>query len=336
MANIIGSVFSGGVQVPISTEVEKFTFITNVIQAQVLSEIGIEVIPGILHEIEAGTLSQPRYAMGHQTACSPTYTDINKAITKRNIKVYDTNLYLEQCLDVFKGTYMAQLLAKGIASPKVDEANPVLANILNRLVTNLGAFDVSAKIWFANTASADSFFSKFDGFFKLYETELSAPQKFTIADTATAGNGLKTFDTAYENQSDELFQYAATDKIFLVTRKVFQRLVLDLANTDNSETTQNIYRDLNGNLTYQGIQIVCLPNWDTVIREKFTTSSVDGDPNRLVLTVRTNNVVGTDVEADIQNIETVFDNITEKNLIKSKFKLGVQVKNPNLVVYGRS
>jgi hypothetical protein len=338
MANIIGSVFQSGAQYPAIAELERFTFLTHALQAPMLTDgLGIDVFSGIQWKEEAGTLTQPSKFTYHQEGCNPTYTNLDKAISERSIYVHPTNVNLEQCLTVFDKTYWGRTLAKGRGIFSLEQADAVLQDFINKIILTGLMEDLIAKFYFGDTDSLDTFYSKFDGIFKIIEDDAVAARKFAVAAPATAGNGIVAFQTAYEKQSIEMYDFDANDKIYKVTRPVYDALVRDMSTTDTSFSTQNIYKDAQNGLFYRGIEVVCMPVWDKVIARDFAISGADGDPNRILLTVRMNEILGTDVEGDMTVIgEPYYDGRTKTNLLGADFKMGVQLKDPNLVVYGRS
>jgi hypothetical protein len=334
---IVSSVFTGGVQSPELGQLLESTFIKNVLPDRDYRELGIDLRTGINWKLELGTINSRRGLLKVDTGCSPTYTSTGSAIASRSIQVTKLQVRDEQCANAFYESMYEKALGKGINIKNL--VGTELEAVVFAIIADNLRLDNLQLAFFGDTDSTVDVLSPFNGFFKLFEDELPAAQKLTIGSLSTVGNAIAAMRAVYDARTNYSASLRPDEMRFMITRSVWDKFVRDT--TTNSSTYSNslalerLFFDPMGNAYFAGIPIIVLPDWDVTIANLLTVSGVPTDPDRILLVSVNNLIVGTDVEGDDNRLFMTFDERTDSNLIKANYKLGVQFKYPEHIVYSR-
>lgn len=230
----------------------------------------------------------------------------------------------------------------GLVIAKVEQA---MTKMNNRLV------------WFGDTAAdnvADgglitdgvdvAYFNIIDGLFKQIFAEIPTSAANYVAISKNAGANYAAQELAADealgiframhNKMDSRFFEALEDGAqpeFLVTRELMQNYQ-DTLETKSivfslSETTDGI-----STMSYRGIPIKVRHDWDNNIRSYQDNGTKYNLPNRAILTVKENIPVGTLSEADLNAIESWYEQKDKANYIDFDLKLDTKHLLPYMTV----
>jgi hypothetical protein len=334
---IVSSVFTGGVQSPEIGQLLESTFIKNVLPMRDYQELGIDLRTGINWKLELGTISSRRGLLKTDTGCSPTYTSTGAAIADRSITLTKLMVRDEQCANAFYNSMYEKALGKGIQIKNL--VGTELEAVVFAIIADNLRLDNLQLAFFGDTAASSDQLTPFDGFFKLFTAQLPAAQLLTTGSLSATGSAITAIRAVYNARSNYAAALRPDEMRILMTRSVWDAYVRDTTTNastyNNSVALERLFTDPNGNAYFAGIPIIVLPDWDVTIANLLTVSGVPTNPDRILLTSVNNLVVGTDVEGDDNRLTMDFDPRTDSNLIKANYKLGVQFKYPEYIVYSR-
>jgi len=271
------------------------------------------------------------------SAAGGTMTISDKVISTEKIKAN-----VEQCADEFTDTIFAEALKTGV---EVDDLSGTIVDTIIKRQFVLGVnSDINRIAWFAVDSSATNIdYRQFDGFFQRFvdaSATITADRFINLANTSfESSNGNLTTDGAYgamkqmyEKATPMLRSMAARDKVFYVTNTVYDSL---LTTYEDTQSSAGLLRLIDGvdSLTFRGIPVVAMPEWDTNLADSDNPqASVIGD-NLIVYTTPMNLVIGTDVTSPSAEFKIHYnDDDSEKMKVVAKFKLGVQFVHEDLLV----
>lgn len=234
---------------------------------------------------------------------------------------------------------VAQLLklfkkAQRVEPDFYDKEGSEEMQILTAKIIDALKVSISAKVWLSDTASAiqpggnftivgfnAGLWNQFDGLWKQIFADGTIPA-YTITENAgatyvlqalTAGKSLTIFQSMYENADARLLGDPSAQ--FLVTRSIWDNY---LALTETKEFNGGVTTRLdNGQIkmTYRGIPIVLMNEWDRTIRLYQDDLTVHFRPHRALLTTPANIPIGTLNEDDLQNLESFYDQKDKTNYV---------------------
>jgi hypothetical protein len=160
----------------------------------------------------------------------------------------------------------------------------------------------------------------------------------TTANTApaalAAGEALTILQGLYEGSDTVMKQIPDSEKIFLVSRTVYENYMAYL------ETLSTVVANTkleNGNtiLMYRGMPVIPM-DWNFHLSNDFPHigAALPYSPNRAIFTQNSNLVLGLDAMSQYNEINAWYDTNTEENRFRAKLVLGVQfVHNKLMTVY---
>ena len=189
-----------------------------------------------------------------------------------------------------------------------------------------------------------AFFTVTDGFWKRFFAIASADsaRRVNIAANAEATfaeqkagileNGVATgiLDSLIMGASADLRQ--GENQVIFVTQSLKDALSRDIRNNNKgSELQWSAIFDGITESQYDGIRLVAMPLWDSIIQAYESTGTAWNKPHRAVYTTTNNLLVGIDNYTDFAELNVFFDEKSELNLLKSKGALGTLVAQDNMV-----
>jgi len=260
---------------------------------------------------------------------------------QRTISVARMEAEVEQAGGTFFNTIKGEMLRAGLN--KDDISGTVLQQIVADIFMRGVQRDLERQIWFgddSNAASTYVDYNAYDGIFVALAA-LPTAQKLQITSGAMAANlSQATFDAMLGAMPNEGLENRA-DLVFMVTRSVADnyRATLTATGTDSSYAAL-----VNGvtKLAYQGIEIVEMGLWDTVITADsnvatpLTAPSLHNNTKKFdghiaVLTVKNNIVVATDYDS-VSGADMWYDKKDKFNRFRLEYVVGVNFKNTELTV----
>jgi hypothetical protein len=193
---------------------------------------------------------------------------------------------------------------------------------------------ISAKAWLSDTAAAvqpagnftivgfnGGLWNQFDGLWKQIFAD-GAVARHTIAENAgasyvaqalTAGQSVTIFQNMYERADSRLL--GDMDNRILVTRSIWDNF---LAAIETKEVQGGIVNRLeNGmqTMTYRGIPVVLMNEWDRTVRLYQDDLTVHFRPHRALMTIPSNIPIGTLSESDMQDLTSHYDMTLKSNIV---------------------
>ena len=111
------------------------------------------------------------------------------------------------------------------------------------------------------------------------------------------------------------------DATFKVTRSIYDGLVNDLEDIQNTGGFTQTNEDGVMVLRYRGIQVVMMETWDRFIADYKNNGTRYHLPHRIVLTVATNIPIGTLSEGDFGTIDAFYDKVAKSNFIDGEYSI---------------
>lgn len=222
-----------------------------------------------------------------------------------------------------------------------DLTGTAMQDIFQTLFVNALVKDINRLAYFGDESSSSVNFSAVDGMWSvIYPREVAATRtpKLNLAsitiggstvDRSTAaslavGDGLAILQQVYDNQSTALYGIADTDKVFNVSRAVYDRYRKDLQSTSvNGGDNGTLIRNGLQVLTYNGIEVVCNPTWTQDATSAGIVSTIG--ENYVELTTRFNKVLVSNLNGFDFGFRTWFEQKDEKVYIMSRPKIGFDI-----------
>lgn len=288
--------------------------------------------------------------------CNPTYDNSSIATSEKTWELGDWGVYEQICYSDLIGTLAQTALKTGTriadltATEYLDDVvYPRLELAIYKMYMRLAWFgdknadNVSGGGIITDDVDTD-YFSVTDGFwtraFALVASDAS--RRITIAANAEAsynaqksallGNGVATgiIDDLIMGASSDLRQ--AANQVIFVTQSLKDALIRDIRKNNVGSDLQ--WRSLFDGVTeteYDGIRLVSVPFWDSIIRNYEDNGTTWNKPHRALYTTTDNLLVGIDRDNDFADLSVFFDEKSELNLLKSKGWLGTMFAQDNMV-----
>lgn len=217
------------------------------------------------------------------------------------------------------------------AADWTDLTGTAMQDIFQTLFVNALVKDINRLAYFGDESSSNVNFSAVDGMWSvIYPREVAASRTpfYDITEateaalrSAAAGRGVEILQSVYENQSDALYGIADADKVFNVSRGVYDKYRRDLQNTAvNGGDNGLLIRNGLQVLTFNGIEVVCNPTWGTDAYNAGVTGR-----NFVELTARFNKVLVSNLNGFDFGFRTWFEQKDEKVYIMSRPKVGFDI-----------
>lgn len=288
--------------------------------------------------------------------CNPTYDSTTIATSEKTWALGEWGVYLELCYRDLIGTLAQSAMRRGVNIADLTGTEYVDDVVYPRL--ELAIYKMLIRLaWFGDTGAdnvsdggvitdgvSTEYFAVADGFWKRFFAIVAADSSRRVAiaanDEATfAGqksallaNGVATgiLDNLLINASPELRQ--AGNQVIFVTQTLKDALNLDIRKNNIGSELQ--WRSIFDGITetyYQGVRLVALPFWDSIIQAYESNGTKYNKPHRALYTTTDNMLVGIDGQSDFAELKVVFDEKSELNLLKSKGAIGTLVAQDNMV-----
>jgi hypothetical protein len=272
------------------------------------------------------------------SAAGGTMTIADKTISTEKIKAN-----VEQCADEFTDTIFAEVIKTGV---NVDDlSNTIVDEIIKTQFIKGINSDIHRIAWFAVDSTASNIdYRQFDGFFQRFIDASATITSARFIDLqATAFESTATGDLnvdgaygamkqMYEKSTEMLKVMSAKDKRFYVTHTVYDNL---LTTYEDTQSSTGLLRLIDGveTLTFRGIPVIAMPEWDTNLADTDNPLKTTIGKNLIVYTTPDNLIIGTDVTSPSSEFRVRYnDDDDEKMKVVAKFKLGTQFVHEDLLV----
>ncbi|MFZ9848612.1 MAG: hypothetical protein ACO3EE_10730 [Flavobacteriales bacterium] len=301
-----------------------------------------KVMPNVKTKINLylpGTLAKVVRAY---TTCGFSATGGTTTITDRVLDVNKVKVNLEECVDAVFDTVFEEAMKAGVQI--TDLSGTIIETIARTKVVEAIKSDVGRIAWFGKVGASSADYSMADGWVELFiDSSATLGQFFNMdsssyetAGTLVTNGAYNALKYMYENQTKVLRQVAKKDKAFYVTATVIDNLTTtyeQLGTGNNLGLT--MLMDGKQSLMFRGIPLIEVTGWDTDLADSDNPQAAFVGDNMIVLTMKDNLVIGTDVTDPSAELKFRFnDDDDEKMKITSKFKIGFQIIHPELVSFG--
>lgn len=272
------------------------------------------------------------------TAAGGTTTIVDKTLSVEKIKAN-----LEECVDAWDDTIFAELMKPGVDRDNLS--GTIIDTVIKNQYIKAAKSDINRAVWFADINDADADWNQFDGFVTLMLDNSASigAARFIDADGTSfeTGDALATdgakglMKQIWDNQTPELRDLPASEKVFYVTNTVLDNY-RDTLEDQNNSIGQALLEDGREVLKFRGVELVVIPEWDSNLADStnphYTGSGLAIGSNFIVFGAKDNFVFGSDVAAQETSFKIRYaDDDDEKMKVTTKFKLGVQIIHYELV-----
>lgn len=237
------------------------------------------------------------------------------------------------------------------AADWTDLTGTAMQDIFQTLFVNAVTKDINRLAYFGDTTETSATWNALDGVWtKIYPAEVTAGRttKVNLATISiggstvdrstvtslTTGDGLAILQQVYDKQSTALYGIPDSEKVFNVSRGIYDRYRKDLqAQSVNGTDNGTLIRNGLAVLTFNGIEVVCQPTWTTdianAVAASVDTAALLGE-NLVELTTRYNKVLVSNLNGMDYSFRTWFEQKDEKVYIMSRPKIGFDIIHGSL------
>lgn len=264
-------------------------------------------------------------------------------------------VWLQESSDALQDTFFVWGLKNGIEESDLSQTD--FEEFWLMRLSEAVPRDATRIAWFADTAIASppltisgdiANYNLVDGFWKLIFAQATANplQRYTIAENALATKSaqLNLPVDAAKNAFEALVSdtagvsldsrvYGDPNAIILCTSSLFRNYRNYLSNVSGVEASFNILQNGQRELSYQGVRIVEVQQWDDIIRRDFDNGTTFDNPHRAVYINPENLLVGVDYTdfTSLGGFEFFYDKTTEFYNSKGGYKLDIKLPLPDLL-----
>jgi hypothetical protein len=310
------------------------------------------VVTGIVAKKQIAILGQLNGLLGQgDDDCGPVSSDNTFDATEKFWEPVPISDRLEQCWKDLVPSFWLYTL-----KPGVDKADITATDFLEYILSIMEVAVIEAVyrfVWFGDTA-ADTvanggvlkngtnkkYFDKLDGLFVQLFAIVAADADRKTAGLATknaaATFALQKFDTTdrtnlvvtnvmdnMTTDADDRLQLAE-DKLFIVTKSVFDQYVRELKFANAAYTTERIEKGIMS-LTVDGVTVMYFQLWDRIIKTYLQNGTKYSLPHRILLTTKGNIQVGTQDAATLTTLKPFNDPVSRKTYIDFAFNLDAKI-----------
>jgi ATP-dependent protease ClpP protease subunit len=267
------------------------------------------------------------------TGCGGTPAGNRQFITNTTVRTKEFQMYEGWCKDDFTGqlTGIYNNLAQEWLKTGLDSFDPAgtpIDKVIMTVLKDAMRRDIFRRVSFAAGNSTDADYNQIDGLWDRLIDSSGASNYCVVRagaaqgiGTPAAGAALTALEAAYAASS--LLLKNQKDKVYWVTRSMWDNYYNSLISA-SSGFTEAAYMALQSGketLTYKGIPVRPVDLWDQFLAETdnplFATTR-----NLVLLTVKSNHILGVENSADLNRIDSWFENKDQKRYYRSNFKLG--------------
>lgn len=288
--------------------------------------------------------------------CSPKYSNTSLDAEEKTWELGRWGVYEKICYADLLGTLAQVAMKRGVNIADLTGTDYLDDVVYPRM--ELAIYKMFMRFaWFGDT-SADTvsgggvltngtdagYFTVTDGFWKrAYEVvaedatrrvTIAANIQATYADQRSAilADGVATgiIDELIFSASPDLRQ--AANQVIFVTQSLKDALDRDIRkNNVGSDLEWRSLFDGIVETNYNGIRLIAVPFWDSIIQTYENTGTAWNKPHRAFYSTTGNLLVGVDNYTDFAELNVHFDEFNELNLLKSKGALGTIIAQDNMI-----
>lgn len=316
-----------------ATEIFTKPIVTN----PLIQQIGLEIVDDVQSLKKLYFQGNLRKITKKRVGCGWVETGTGTNLFTKNLAVTDLQVQLPQCAAVFDQTIWESLRKKGydINNLEGTQLQEMLVDAIE-----IGAIDDYTRImWFGDTASADTDYNQLDGFFKVLAAAIAGDgvkSTGALADNAMGTNdaAIAALQAVYFAATPQLKALPNASKVFLVSGSVYENFQQSLIRQGNLESARTALLDGTPTLTYMGVEIIPMYQWDSTIAADFSPTANPDRPHRIIFAERKNLIVGLDTVSDNTDVMFWYEPKDDMNYARIRYKLGVTYKFPEMIAVG--
>jgi hypothetical protein len=317
------------------------------------------VVPGVrngqLIPIIDGEPNYESFPFNQVNSCDAPECGVNTKYStyKWNLGLIECRIPI--CLRSFEEDFLLFWNQFRVINPDISDINSAyMAYIIGKVKTDLLAAQWRV-VYFGDTSSSSRLFNGFDGFYTQMESR-GGNNLPIIENTAANLSGQKmTGEKVYEileqmyKEASDTDWFDETKSQFIITRFMAQPFIdylnrladkvpvcCDIINPDNIQKQRRFTLD---NISFHGIPVKVYRELDGVI--KGTTALNGGsatskrvNPNRVILTQKTNLLIGTSETKNLNYFDVFYDKKDKKIYIDANSYLGAGVPTEEFITAG--
>lgn len=283
------------------------------------------------------------------TGCGGTPAGNRQLITNTQVNTKEFQVYEGWCKDDFTSqltgvyNFLAQeWLKTGLR--QFDPAGTPIDTVIMTVLKDAIQRDVFRRFFFAAGNSSDSDYNQFDGYFDRLIDNSGASNYCviragsSIAGALSAGNALTYLGQAYTAAKPILKNDPSAT--FFVTRTIWDNYYDSLIG--NGSVSEPQFMNLQNGvvpvaerpraLSYKGYQVVAVDLWDQFLLETDNPLYTGTQRNLIVFTTKRNHIFGVENAADLNKIDSWYENKDQKRYYRANFKLGYNFLHCDLQV----
>lgn len=272
-----------------------------------LADFGIKVVEGVKVKQQVIFLKKLGKLTIIDPGCGQGVTTTQIPRTVKYFEPVDLKAWIKLCWKDVEGTALEDALKTGNEKSDLTgtDVEKVVLDVMEPAVKedNLRMMFLSDTAIVAGqlTGGANDvkYYNQYDGYFKLIATGVAASKIKYHAITKNAGASYAAQELAagearqilrgvYNKQTTLMKQQPKADKVFLVTRAIFENYSEELESNDKLESSWKQMQDGTETLTYRGIPLKIVDVVDTYLEADFNNGTKIDKPHRVILTVKEN------------------------------------------------
>lgn len=300
-------------------------------------------VPVVGDKVNVYLPNKLRKILRKYTTCGFSAAGGTTTIADKTLSVEKVKVNAEECVDTWDDTIFAEIMKTGVN--RDDLSGTLIDEIIRTQYVKGLKSDIHRAVWFADANDADNDWNQFDGFITLMVDNSATigtsrfinmdSTSYESADALASNGALGLLRQIWENQTAELRDLPANEKIFYVTNTVLDNYRTTLESQSNV-AGQMLIEDGRTRFYFRGVEVMAVPEWDSNLADStnphYTGSLLSIGSNLIVYGAKANFVFGSDVAAGENEIKVRYaDDDNEKMKVTTKFKLGVQIIHYELV-----
>lgn len=314
------------------------------------------VVFGVLNGKKVGFVGEFGLVGKSAQGCDPNYDNSTLAVTEKTWELGEWGVYEKICYRDLIGTLAQVAMRRGATIADLtgteyldDIVYPRLELAIYKMLMRFAWFgdkdaDTISEGGVLTNSTDPEYFNVTDGFWKRAYSIVAADasRRVTIVaneeatyaaqKSAILADGVATgiIDDLIMGASADLRQ--AANQVIFVTQSLKDALTRDIRKNNVGSDLQ--WRAIFDGITeanYDGIRIVAVPFWDSIIQSYENTGTAWNKPHRALYSTTDNLLVGIDNYTDFAELNVFFDEKSELNLLKSKGALGTIIAQDNMI-----
>lgn len=324
MAVIVGENFSYTYNGTLLTEV----FFRPSVSTPSLDSL-FRIIPGSDALIQIPTLGNLSKIIAAGDNCNRALTGSGINVENQTVTLSKIKMLVQECAEEFEGA-TSNILAENWLKDGVD-INDItgtqLETVINTVVEDALRRDIFNIVSWGDASDADPFYSIMEGLWPTLVTGVGSGD-VTRATTVLGvgalapGAALASMKEVYEESDAILDQLPENQKVFAVTRSVFDNLVSSYESVSTGSDLQVGYQqDGIPQVRYRGVPVIKISQWDAALAD--ATNPNNGVIEHAILyTTRENHVLGVQNTADLNRVRGWYSIDDDVYNFDAKMRLG--------------